>query len=197
MKPYKKFTGIVSPFDRMNVDTDAIIPKQFLKRIERTGFGEYLFYEFRFDQSGKLITDFILNQERYQGTSILLSRANFGCGSSREHAPWALSDYGYKVIIAPSYADIFYNNCFNNGILPITLTGDIMDGLFEKCENEPGYSMEVDLENLVIKDSDGLVIEFELESSRQEKLLKGLDDISMTLAHIDKIKAFELTHIIY
>jgi len=197
MKPYEKFTGIVSPLDRMNVDTDAIIPKQFLKRIERTGFGEYLFYEFRFDQSGQIIEDFVLNQERYKDTSILLSRANFGCGSSREHAPWALADYGYKVIIAPSYADIFYNNCFNNGILPITLSNDVMDTLFERCHNTIGYSLEVDLEKLTIKDDDGMTIPFELEASRQEKLLKGLDDISMTLAHLDEIIAFEQNHVIY
>ena len=156
MKPFEKFTGLVMPMDRTNVDTDAIIPKQFLKRIERTGFGKYLFYEFRYDENDNPIKEPVFNQEHYQDVSILIARANFGCGSSREHAPWALADYGFKVIIAPSYADIFFNNCFNNAILPIKLDNKIMDVLFENTENISGYSLTIDLENQTINDNQDL-----------------------------------------
>lgn len=191
MKPFETFKGIVVPMDRTNIDTDAIIPKQFLKRIERTGFGEFLFYEFRYDEENRLIEDAIFNQARYQGGSVLIARANFGCGSSREHAPWALADYGFKAIIAPSFADIFYNNCFNNGILPITMDNQLMDQLFEKTYNIEGYKLNIDLENQVISDDRGLCLTFTVDAFRKNKLLKGLDDIGLTLLKEDKITAYE------
>lgn len=197
MEPLIKVRGIVTPMDRANVDTDAIIPKQFLKRIERTGFGEFLFYEFRYDKDGNEKKDFELNQDKYKGTNILIARDNFGCGSSREHAPWALEDYGFRVIIAPSFADIFYNNCFNNGILPIVLSEKELDQLFNKTENEKVYTLEVDLANNIIKDDEGLEIPFVIDEFRREKLLKGLDDIDITLGKIDKIEKFEENHINY
>jgi len=146
MEAFTKHTGIVGPVDRVNVDTDAIIPKQFLKRIERTGFGQFLFFEWRFDQSGNVIKDFSLNQPRFEGASVLISRANFGCGSSREHAPWAILDYGFKVVIAPSFADIFYNNCFKNSILPIKLSEEQVEELFQRTAANEGYKLNVDLE---------------------------------------------------
>lgn len=196
MKPFKKINGIVMPLDRTNIDTDAIIPKQFLKRIERSGFGQFLFYEFRYDEKDQLIEDSIFNQPRYNKSSILISRANFGCGSSREHAPWALEDYGFKVILAPSYADIFFNNCFNNGILPIKLDNKIMDTLFDNTNKIEGYSLIIDLESQTIKDNKGLNISFEVDSFRKEKLLKGLDDIGLTLLKESKITNFEkMNHI--
>lgn len=191
MEPFKNINGIVMPMDRTNIDTDAIIPKQFLKRIERSGFGQYLFYEFRYDEKDQPIKDSIFNALRYEGASILISRANFGCGSSREHAPWALEDYGFKVIIAPSYADIFHNNCFNNGILPIQLPNDIMDALFEKTNNTPGYKLQVDLEAQTLTDSDGLTLNFDLDPFHKHKLLNGLDDIGLTLLKEDKISSYE------
>ena len=191
MKPFEKFTGIVMPIDRTNVDTDAIIPKQFLKRIERTGFGQYAFYEFRYDENDNPIKDSVFNRERYQDVSILIARANFGCGSSREHAPWALDDYGFKVIIAPSYADIFFNNCFNNGILPIILDNSLMDVLFENTEKIVGYSLSIDLENQIISDNQGFETRFEISSFHKHKLLNGLDDIGVTLLKKDKIDAYE------
>ncbi len=191
MKPFKSLTGIVMPIDRTNIDTDAIIPKQFLKRIERTGFGQFAFYEFRYDENDKLIKDSVFNQERYNEASILISRANFGCGSSREHAPWALEDYGFRVIIAPSYADIFFSNCFNNGILPIILANDIMDTLFDKTFSTPGYKLSVDLEAQTISDNDGLSISFDINPFHKNKLLKGLDDIGLTLLKEVKIDAYE------
>lgn len=191
MKPFKSLTGIVMPIDRTNIDTDAIIPKQFLKRIERTGFGQFAFYEFRYDENDKLIKDSVFNQERYNEASILISRANFGCGSSREHAPWALEDYGFRVIIAPSYADIFFSNCFNNGILPIILANDIMDILFDKTFSTPGYKLSVDLEAQTISDNDGLSISFDINPFHKNKLLKGLDDIGLTLLKEVKIDAYE------
>jgi len=194
MKPFKNINGIVMPIDRTNIDTDAIIPKQFLKRIERSGFGEFLFYEFRYDEQDKLIEDSIFNQERYSGCSVLISRANFGCGSSREHAPWALEDYGFKVIIAPSYADIFFNNCFNNGILPIKLDNSLMDTLFEKAANKEGYSLEVDLEAQILKDNDGFEASFDIDPFYKNKLLNGLDDIGLTLLKEDKIDTYEKHH---
>jgi 3-isopropylmalate/(R)-2-methylmalate dehydratase small subunit len=191
MQPFVKITGIVAPIDRVNVDTDAIIPKQFLKRIERSGFGQFLFYEWRFDEKGNPIADFALNQPRYQGASILLSRANFGCGSSREHAPWAILDYGFRAIIAPSFADIFYNNCFKNGILPVKLSEEEVDELFRKTAATPGYELTVDLENKSITDSSGLSLTFDLEEHRRQFLLQGLDDIGLTLQHEDAIAAYE------
>ncbi|MBP1156223.1 MULTISPECIES: 3-isopropylmalate dehydratase small subunit [unclassified Paenibacillus] len=194
MEAFKQHTGLVGPVDRVNVDTDAIIPKQFLKRIERSGFGQFLFYEWRFDEQGAVIPEFSLNLPRYQGASVLISRANFGCGSSREHAPWAIQDYGFKVVIAPSYADIFYNNCFKNGILPIQLSEEQVEELFQRTAANEGYQLSVDLENKTIKDSQGLSISFDLDEHRRQFLLQGLDDIGLTLQHEAKITAYEASH---
>jgi len=194
MEAFIKHTGIVAPLDRSNVDTDAIIPKQFLKRIERSGFGKFLFYEFRFDEEGKDIEDFVLNLPKYKGASILLSRANFGCGSSREHAPWALEDYGFKAIIASSFADIFYNNCFNNGILPVKLSPEEIETLFQKTETIEGYKIEIDLEEKKVKDNTGLEFSFDVEDFKRTKLLNGYDDISLTLLKEEEISKFEATH---
>lgn len=194
MEAFKTHTGLVGPVDRVNVDTDAIIPKQFLKRIERTGFGQFLFFEWRFDQAGNEIPEFNLNKPRYQGASVLLSRANFGCGSSREHAPWAIQDFGFKVIIAPSYADIFYNNCFKNGILPIKLSEEQVEELFQRTVAQEGYQLTVDLENKLITDNAGLSIPFQLDEHRRQFLLLGLDDIGLTLQHEDAITAYEAKH---
>ncbi|MNM29704.1 3-isopropylmalate dehydratase small subunit [Clostridium intestinale] len=194
MEAFIKHTGIVAPLDRSNVDTDAIIPKQFLKRIERSGFGKFLFYEFRFDEEGKDIEDFVLNLPKYKGASILLSRANFGCGSSREHAPWALEDYGFKAIIASSFADIFYNNCFNNGILPVKLSSEEIEALFQKTETIEGYKIEIDLEEKKVKDNTGLEFSFDVEDFKRTKLLNGYDDISLTLLKEEDISKFEATH---
>ncbi len=200
MEKFRKLTGIVMPLDRPNVDTDAIIPKQFLKSIKRTGFGPNLFDEWRYLDHGEpgmdnskrpLNPDFVLNQPRYQGAQILLARENFGCGSSREHAPWALLDYGFRVIIAPSFADIFYNNCFKNGILPIVLDAGIVDALFREVEANEGYQLTVDLENQTITKPDGSVIPFEIDEFRKHRLLEGLDDIGLTLEHADEIRAYE------
>ncbi len=191
MKPFVKLDGVVMPIDRTNIDTDAIIPKQFLKRIERSGFGEFVFWEFRYDENDKPIADSVFNNPNYAGASVLIARANFGCGSSREHAPWALEDYGFRTIIAPSYADIFYNNCFNNGILPIKLDNSIMDTLFENVAKYPGYKLTIDLENQKIADAYGLSIDFEINSFAKHKLLNGLDDIGLTLLKDDKITAYE------
>ncbi|MAM70581.1 MAG: 3-isopropylmalate dehydratase small subunit [Gammaproteobacteria bacterium] len=200
MKKFTQEKGIVIPLDRANVDTDYIIPKQFLKSIKRTGFGKNLFDEARYLDKGlpdedcsdrPLNPDFVLNQARYQGGRILLARENFGCGSSREHAPWALDDYGIRCIIAPSFADIFFNNCFKNGILPIVLEEDIVDILFEETAANEGYELEIDLANQQILKPDGEVLAFDIEPSRKKVLLNGLDDISLTLQHADDIKAFE------
>ncbi len=177
--------------DRINVDTDQIIPKQFLKRIERTGFGEFLFHDWRFDGQGKLRPEFELNQPRFQGASILLAAENFGCGSSREHAPWALLDYGFRCLIAPSFADIFYNNCFKNGMLPVTLSGSQVGDLFQRVDRTPGYRLKVDLETCTVSDRSGLVMDFSVDPFRRDCLLQGLDDIALTLKHEDKISAFE------
>ncbi|GIM45081.1 3-isopropylmalate dehydratase small subunit [Collibacillus ludicampi] len=190
MEPFVQHTGIVAPLDRVNVDTDAIIPKQFLKRIERTGFGQFLFYDWRFDQEGKPNPYFVLNQEQYKGATILLARNNFGCGSSREHAPWALLDYGFRVIIAPSFADIFYNNCFKNGILPIRLAEETVDELFRRAQ-EAGYQLTVNLEENKIYDNHGFACDFAVDPYRRELLLKGLDDIGITLQYEDAIKKYE------
>ena len=191
MEPFVKLTGIAAPVDRVNVDTDAIIPKQFLKRIERSGFGQFLFYEWRFDEAGNVNPDFEPNKPRYEGASVLISRANFGCGSSREHAPWAILDYGYRVVIAPSFADIFYNNCFKNGILPIALSEEQVELLFQRTAATEGYALTVDLESKTITDSQGLLIEFSLDEHRRQFLLQGLDDIGLTLKHEDEITAYE------
>lgn len=194
MKAFKTMTGIVMPMDQTNVDTDAIIPKQFLKRIERSGFGQFLFYEFRYDEKDQPIEGSIFGQSRYQSSSILIARANFGCGSSREHAPWALEDYGFRVIIAPSFADIFYNNCFNNGILPIVMDSDVMDSLFQKTAATEGYQLTVDLEKQTVSDNQGLMLDFEIDAFHKEKLLKGLDDIGLTLLKAPLIDAYEQAH---
>lgn len=191
MEAFIKHTGIVAPVDRVNVDTDAIIPKQFLKRIERSGFGQFLFYEWRFDEEGNINPNFEPNKPRYNGASVLISRANFGCGSSREHAPWAILDYGFKVVIAPSFADIFYNNCFKNGILPIKLSEEQVEELFQRTAKHEGYSLNVDLENKVMTDEHGLKIEFDLDEHRRQFLLQGLDDIGLTLQHEALISAYE------
>jgi len=191
MQPFKQLNGLVAPVDRVNVDTDAIIPKQFLKRIERSGFGQFLFFEWRWDEQGNVIPEFNLNKPRYQGAEVLLSRANFGCGSSREHAPWAILDYGFRCVIAPSFADIFYNNCFKNSILPIKLSEEQVDDLFKRTEANEGYKLNVDLENKVITDGQGLSISFDLDEHRRQFLLQGLDDIGLTLKHEAAISAYE------
>jgi 3-isopropylmalate/(R)-2-methylmalate dehydratase small subunit len=184
-------TGLVASMDRVNVDTDQIIPKQFLKRIERTGFGKFLFYDWRFDEDGEPIAEFELNQPRFQGASILLTRANFGCGSSREHAPWALRDFGFRAILAPSFADIFYNNCFKNGILPVRLSEERIEELFQRTEANHQYQLTVDLESQTVTDGQGLEWQFEVEDYRRERMLQGLDDIGLTLQYEEKIRAYE------
>ena len=201
MKAFIKQAGIVAPMDRANIDTDMIIPKQFLKSIKRSGFGPNLFDELRYldegkpdaDNSGRpLNPEFVLNQERYKGASVLLARENFGCGSSREHAPWALEDFGFQVIIAPSYADIFFNNSFKNGLLPIVLDEATVDGLFKEVEANEGYELTVDLENQKIVKQNGDEIPFEVDSFRKHCLLNGLDDIGLTLQDADDIKSYEV-----
>lgn len=203
MKKFESFTGLVAPLDRSHVDTDAIIPKQFLKSIKRSGFGPNLFDEWRYLDHGEpgqdcsdrpLNTEFVLNQERYQGASILLTRENFGCGSSREHAPWAIADYGFKVILAESFADIFYSNCFKNGILPIVLSADQIESLFQAVEGEEGYSLSVDLTAQTLSGPVGLKISFDIDAYRKECLLEGLDEIGVTMAHATEIGAFEEQH---
>ncbi len=194
MRPFTVCTGLVAPMDRSDVDTDQIIPKQFLKRIERTGFGQFLFFDWRFNDDGSDNPAFELNRPEYRGASILLARRNFGCGSSREHAPWALEDYGFRAILAPSFADIFYNNCFKNGMLPIKLSEETIDDLFARAAKHPGYKLTVDLENCKIRDEFGLDLPFEVDESRRHNLLNGLDDIGLTLAHEAKITAYEKAH---
>jgi 3-isopropylmalate/(R)-2-methylmalate dehydratase small subunit len=194
MEAFKQHTGIVAPVDRVNVDTDAIIPKQFLKRIERTGFGQFLFFEWRFDEQGNVNPEFEPNKPRYNGASVLISRANFGCGSSREHAPWAILDYGFKVVIAPTFADIFYNNCFKNGILPIKLSEEQVEDLFQRTASNEGYKLSVDLESKMITDNLGLNLAFELDEHRRQFLLLGLDDIGLTLQHDALISSYEQKH---
>lgn len=194
MEPFKKITSVVSPLDRVNVDTDAIIPKQFLKRIERTGFGQFLFFEWRFDEQGNDNPNFELNKPQYKGSNILVARDNFGCGSSREHAPWALMDYGFKVIIAPSFADIFFNNCFKNGILPIKLSEEVVDQILKNTAAKVGYELTVDLENNTISDSEGWSVPFEVDAYRRHCLLNGLDDIGITLMKEDAIAQYEANY---
>lgn len=200
MQAFCKLSGLVAPLDRSNVDTDAIIPKQFLKSIKRTGFGPNLFDEWRYLDHGELgmdcnkrplNPDFILNQSRYQGAQILLARDNFGCGSSREHAPWAMFEYGFRVVIAPSFADIFANNCFKNGILPVVLTVETVARLFVEVEKTAGYRLDVNLEKQQVTTPVGEVFEFTVDAFRKKCLLEGLDDISLTLQHVAEIKAFE------
>jgi 3-isopropylmalate/(R)-2-methylmalate dehydratase small subunit len=197
MKPFTVHTGLVASLDRVNVDTDQIIPKQFLKRIERTGFGEALFFDWRFNADGSPNPDFELNQSRFQGASVLLARDNFGCGSSREHAPWALNDYGFISVIAPSFADIFYNNCFKNGMLPIKLSAEQVEELFQRTKANEGYRITIDLEQEVITDDAGLRLAFKIDPFRRECLLKGLDDIGLTLQHTDKISAYEAQRVAF
>lgn len=200
MQKFTLLKGLVAPIDRENVDTDAIIPKQFLKSIRKTGFGQNLFDAWRYLDAGfpgqdpasrRPNPDFVLNQPRYQGTSILLARKNFGCGSSREHAPWALDQFGFRAIIAPSYADIFFNNCFKNGLLPIVLTEAQVAQLFNEIAAFPGYTLTVDLQRQRVVKPDGAELPFEIQPFRKHCLLNGLDDIALTLRHAVKIKAFE------
>ena len=200
MRPFTRHEGLVAPLDRANVDTDAIIPKQFLKSIKRTGFGPNAFDEWRYLDRGEpgmdssrrpLNPEFVLNQSRYQGATILLARENFGCGSSREHAPWALEDYGFRAIIAPSYADIFYNNCFKNGILPIVLPADEVETLFRHTYQQEGYRLTIDLAEQSVTTHRGEVFTFEVDAERKRRLTHGLDDIGITLEHVAEIKAYE------
>jgi 3-isopropylmalate/(R)-2-methylmalate dehydratase small subunit len=194
MKSFRQHTGLVAPLDRANVDTDQIIPKQFLKRIERTGFGEFVFYDWRYQPDGQPDPTFVLNEPRYLGASILVADKNFGCGSSREHAPWALGEYGFRVIIAPSFADIFANNCFKNGMLPITLTAEQVREIMTRTQQNEGYTLTVDLERQTISDSKGLTILFVVGEFQRYCLLEGLDDIGLTLRHEDAIRAYEKDH---
>jgi 3-isopropylmalate/(R)-2-methylmalate dehydratase small subunit len=197
MQPFKTLKGIVAPLDAQHVDTDQIIPKQFLKRVERTGFGQFLFYDWRFKNDGKTPNpEFEPNQARYQGASILLTRENFGCGSSREHAPWAILEYGFRCVIAPSYADIFYNNCFKNGILPVILPADEVSKLFDEVRATPGYQLNVDLEKQTVTTPSGRAIKFDVNAFRKHCLLNGLDDIGLTLQHEGEISAFEQSHVV-
>ena len=194
MQPFTTHSGKVAPLDRVNVDTDQMVPKQFLKALTKEGFGRILFYDWRYLPGEKPNPEFSLNFPRYKGASVLLTRANFGCGSSREHAPWGIGDYGFRAIIAPSYADIFYNNCFKNGILPATLSEEQVEELFQRTEKEEGYSLNIDLPNQTISDNHGLVYKFEIAPARKEVLLKGLDDIGMTLQHESDIAQYEKAH---
>lgn len=196
MEPLVKHRGLVYPLNRANVDTDQIIPKQFLKRISRQGFGQYLFYNWRYDEKDRPREDFSLNQPKYQDASILVGGENFGCGSSREHAPWALEDFGFRVIIAPSFADIFYNNCTKNGILPVILKEAETEQLIKNAEADD-YFLTVDLEEKKIYDNQGFNATFDLAEYSREMLLNGWDEIAVTLTYEDKIKAFEQTHIVY
>lgn len=203
MKAFTQIKGVACPLDRANVDTDAIIPKQFLKSIKRSGFGPYLFDEWRYTNYGEpgmdcstrpLNKDFLLNQARYQGAQVLLARDNFGCGSSREHAPWAIEDFGFRVIIAPSFADIFFSNCYKNGILPIVASPKMVDQLFKACEATEGYSLNVDLPSQTVTLPSGETFTFDITPHRKHCLLNGLDEIGLTLVHAEEIKAFEKKH---
>jgi len=203
MQAFTQLKGLVAPLDRANVDTDAIIPKQFLKSIKRSGFGPNAFDEWRYLDRGEpgmdnskrpLNKEFVLNQPRYQGASVLLTRENFGCGSSREHAPWALEDFGFKVVIAPSFADIFFNNCFKNGMLPIVLGAEIVDALFKQVSANEGYKLDINLAAQTVTTPGGDVYPFEVDAFRKHCLLNGLDDIGLTMQQQDKIKAFEEKH---
>jgi 3-isopropylmalate/(R)-2-methylmalate dehydratase small subunit len=192
MEPFVKLTGVAAPIDRVNIDTDQIIPAIYLKRIERTGYGEFLFSSWRFKEDGSPNPDFVLNQPAYQNVNILVAGRNFGCGSSREHAPWALNDYGIRCVIAPSFADIFYNNCFQNGLLPVVLPEEDVRRLMDKLKSNPGTRLTVDLEAQRIWDEDeDVVVNFDIDPFRRDCLLNGLDDIGLTLQHEDEIAAFE------
>ncbi len=192
MEAFTKLTGIAAPLDRPNVDTDQIIPKQFLKRIERTGFGQFLFYDWRYAGDGRTPNpDFELNRPQYQGATVLIAGKNFGCGSSREHAPWALNQYGFRAILAPSYADIFFNNCFQNGMLPIILPEEQISTLMRRAQGTPGYRLTIDLETQTITDDQGFGTHFDVDPFRRHSLLNGLDDIGLTLQHEPDITAYE------
>ena len=192
MEPFNRLSGVVMPMNRVNVDTDQIIPKQFLKRVERTGFGEFLFFNWRFNDDGTPNQDFVLNQPGYRDAEIIVAGRNFGSGSSREHAPWALGQYGFRVVIAPSFADIFHNNCFQNGLLPIVLPEETVQQIIQNAEQDPGYRLHVDLEaERVWDDDEQVVAEFSVEPFRRHCLLNGLDDIGLTLEHDDDIAVFE------
>ena len=191
MQPFSTHSGLVVPIDRINVDTDQMVPKQFLKALTRTGFGKNLFYDWRYLPGEKPNPEFVLNFPRYKGASVLLARANFACGSSREHAVWAVMDYGFRVVLAPSFGDIFYNNCFKNGVLPIQLPDAQVNELFRRVEGKEGYRLTANLEQQMITDADGLRISFEIDPSRREVLLKGLDDIGVTLLHEERITEYE------
>jgi 3-isopropylmalate/(R)-2-methylmalate dehydratase small subunit len=192
MTPFTKHNGLVAVMDRADVDTDQIIPKQFLKRIERTGYEAYLFFDWRFQEDGSPDPDFELNRPEVQGASILVARRNFGCGSSREHAVWALENYGFRAVIAPSFADIFFNNCFKNGVLPVRQDEATVDQLFDRFREHPGYQLTVDLEQRTITDDFGLSLGFQVDDFRRHCLLNGLDDIALTLQHEKKIAAYEV-----
>lgn len=194
MKPFTKHTGLVVPMDKSDVDTDQLVPKQFLKRVERSGFGKFLFYDWRYLDDGSDNPAFELNRPEYKGATILLSRRNFGCGSSREHAPWAIADYGFRVVIASSFADIFYNNSFKNGLLLIRFSEEEIDRLFRRAAEHAGWKLTVDLEAKKITDEFGLDLPFELDDFRRERLLNGLDDIGLTLRHEAEIAAWEKAH---
>jgi 3-isopropylmalate/(R)-2-methylmalate dehydratase small subunit len=203
MKAFTQLNGLVCPIDRANIDTDAIIPKQFLKSIKRSGFGPYLFDEWRYLDHGEpgmdctnrpLNKDFVLNQPRYQGAQVMIARENFGCGSSREHAPWAIEDCGFRVIIAASFADIFFNNCYKNGMLPIVASHAMMDKLFAECQANEGYKLNVDLPSQTVTLPSGESFSFEINATSKHNLINGLDEIGLTLIHADKIKAFEIKH---
>jgi 3-isopropylmalate/(R)-2-methylmalate dehydratase small subunit len=191
MNSFKQHTGIVAPLDRANVDTDQIIPKQFLKRIERTGFGEFLFFDWRYLPDGTPNPKFILNEPRYAGASILVAGKNFGCGSSREHAPWSLAEYGFRAIISTSFADIFANNCFKNGMLPIVLPDSVVLEIFQRTQENEGYKLNIDLEKQTVTDEIGLSASFQVSEFQKYCLLEGLDDIGLTLRHEDAIEAYE------
>lgn len=190
MEPIKQHTGKVYPLNRANVDTDQIIPKQFLKRIERQGFGQFLFYNWRYNEDGSLKSNFNLNEDKYKDASILVAGENFGCGSSREHAPWALEDYGFRVIIAPSFADIFYNNCVKNGILPVNLSENSIQELITRAEKST-YHLTIDLQQQVVYDDDNFKVSFEIDEYHKEMLVNGWDEIAVTLTYQDKIDAYE------
>ena len=203
MKAFTRLNGLVCPLDRANVDTDAIIPKQFLKSIKRSGFGPYLFDEWRYADYGEPGMDcsnrpkraeFVLNQPRYQGAQVLLARDNFGCGSSREHAPWAIEDYGFRVVIAPSFADIFFSNTYKNGLLPIVASSEVVDRLFKECAATEGYKLDVDLEAQTVTTPTGFSFKFDITPHRKHCMLNGLDEIGLTLQHADAIRAFEAKH---
>lgn len=191
MIPFRLHTGLVAPLDRANVDTDQIIPKQFLKRIERTGFGQFLFYDWRFLPDGTVNADFVLNEPRYEGASILVTEKNFGCGSSREHAPWALADFGFRAIVAPSFADIFANNCLKNGLLPVVLTESETTELLRRASVLENYQLTIDLEDRIVSDANDFSTSFQIDDFARYCLLEGLDDIGLTLQHEDAIAAYE------